>query len=259
VICAGERVVRQEKKLKETYRLYTDLAWLWPMWGDATAEYARYSEQVTALVRKYSERKASTLLDIGCGGGKNVFNLKRDFSVTGLDLSPTMLAQAKELSPECTFVHGDMRSFRLNSSFDAVLMDDAISHMSSRVDFMAAFRAAHSHLKPGGVLIVTPDVTIENFRQNKTSTFSATRSGVDVGFIENVYDPDPTDEQYETTNLYLIREQGKLRIESDHWCLGIYPLNIWRQVLRETGFQVHEEYFSLDEEDYTMFVCVKPK
>jgi SAM-dependent methyltransferase len=198
------------------------------------------------------------LLDIGCGGGKNVFNLKRDFDVTGLDLSPTMLAQAKELNPEGTFVHGDMRSFRLNSNFDAVLMDDAIAHMNSRADFKAAFRTAYAHLEPGGVLVVTPDVTGENFLQNKTTTFSATRGGVNVVFIENVYDPDPTDEKYETTILYLIREQGKLRIETDQCAMGIYSLGTWRQVLGAAGFHVHEEHYSLDEDGYTMFVCVKP-
>jgi SAM-dependent methyltransferase len=252
------RTVGPEKKLNETYRLYTDLAWLWPMWGDAGAEYAHYSEQVTALVRKYAKGTVTSLLDIGCGGGKNVFNLKRHFNVTGLDSSPAMLAQARELNPECRFVHGDMRSFRLNDSFDAVLVDDAIAHMNSRADFVAALSTAHAHVKPGGVLIVTPDVTAERFQQNKTSTFSATRDGVDVVFIENVYDPDPTDEQYETTILYLIRQQGELRIETDRWTMGIYALATWRQVLCATGFQVSEEHYSLDEDDYTMFVCTKP-
>jgi SAM-dependent methyltransferase len=250
--------VRQGKKVEETRRLYTDLAWLWPLWGDAATEYAHYSEHVTALIRKYSERQAIMLLDIGCGGGKNVFNLKRDFKVTGLDLSPTMLAQAKELNPECAFVQGDMRSFRLNSSFDAVLMDDAIAHMNSRADFAAAFRTAHAHLNPGGVLIATPDATVESFQQNKTSTHSATRDGLDVVFIENVYDPDPTDEQYEATILYLIREQGSLRIETEHWDMGLHSLDTWRHVLSDTGFQVHEEPYSLGEDDYTVFVCVKP-
>ncbi|MBM9537540.1 class I SAM-dependent methyltransferase [Desulfobulbus alkaliphilus] len=245
--------------MQETNRLYTDLAWLWPLWGGAAAEYADYSEHVIALIRQYSEREVRTLLDIGCGGGKNVYNLKRSFNVTGLDLSPTMLAQAKELNPECTFVHGDMRSFSLNRSFDAVLMDDAIAHMNNRVDFEEAFRAAYAHLNPGGVMVVTPDVTVENFQQNKTTTFSATKDGLDVVFIENVYDSDTSDEQYETTILYLIREQGSLRIETDHWVMGIFTLDTWRQVLHETGFQTHEKQYRLGEDEYTVFVCVKPQ
>lgn len=245
--------------MKDTCRLYTDLAWLWPLWGEAETEYAQYCQHVTALIRQYTTRPATTLLDIGCGGGKNVLNLKREFDVTGLDLSPTMLAQAQALNPDCSFVQGDMRTCRLGRTFDVVLMDDAISHMNCRSDFAAAFRTAHDHLAAGGVLIVTPDVTIETFQQNRTTTTPATRDGLDVVFVENVYDPDATDEQYETTILYLIREHGRLRIETEHWTMGIFTLDTWRQVLLDMGFLVHEEPYSLGDEQYTVFVCVKAR
>lgn len=243
--------------MKDTCRLYTDLSWLWPMWGDAAAEYAHYCQYVTGLIRRYAERPAATLLDIGCGGGKNVLNLKREFNVTGVDLSSTMLEQAKDLNPECMFVQGDMRTIRLDRTFDAVLMDDAISYMSCLTDFVAAFRTAHAHLNPGGVLVTTPDVTTETFQQNKTSATPATRDGLDVVFVENVYDPDPTDDQYETTILYLIRDHGRLRIETDHWTLGIFSLDTWRHVLRETGFEVHEGRYNTGDDEYTVFACVK--
>jgi len=243
--------------LQDTCRLYTDLAWLWPMWGDPASEYAHYCEHVTALVRQYSARPAATLLDLGCGGGKNVLNLKRHFTVTGLDLSPAMLAQARTLNPECTFVHGDMRTCRQLGTFDAVLIDDAIAHMNSRTDFTAALRTAHAHLTPGGVLVVTPDVTVESFEQNKTTTTTAARDGVDVVFIENVYDPDPTDEQYDTTIVYLIRDKGGLRIETEHWTMGLFSLDTWRRELVAIGFEVHEGRYAAGEAEYTMFACVR--
>ncbi len=210
--------------MKDTRHLYTDLAWLWPMWGDAATEYANYCGHVTGLIRQYARRPVGTLLDIGCGGGKNVQNLKREFDVTGLDLSPAMLAQAKELNPGCTFVEDDMRTCRLGRTFDAVLLDDAISHMNCRTDFAAALRTAQAHLNPGGVLVVTPDVTIETFQQNKTTTTSATRDGMDVVFVENLYDRDPTDEQYETTILYLIRKQGCLELRP---IIGRWGFFLW--------------------------------
>ena len=243
--------------MKDTCHLYTDLAWLWPMWGDAATEYAHYCQHVSGLIRKYAKRPSATLLDIGCGGGKNVLNLKREFRVTGLDLSPAMLAQAKELNPDCTFIQGDMRKCRLGRTFDAVLMDDAVSHMNSRTDVVAALRTAHTHLNTGGVLIATPDVTLETFRQNKTTTTPATRDGLDVVFVENVYDSDPTDEQYETTILYLIRDHGRLRIETDHWTLGVFSLDTWRHVLHDTGFEVHEGRYNPAEEEHAVFTCVK--
>ncbi len=245
--------------MKDTFHLYTDLAWLWPMWGDAGTEYAHYCDHVTTLIRRYTERPATTLLDIGCGGGKNVLNLKRSFSVTGLDLSPTMLAQARELNPDCLFVQADMRTFGLSDTFDAVLMDDAISHMNCRSDFVAALRTAYAHLKPGGVLIATPDVTLETFRQNMTTPTLITRDGLDVAIVQNVYDPDPTDEQYETTIIYLIREHGRLRMETDHWTLGIFSLDTWRHDLTETGFKVHEGQYCPEGDQYTVFACVKTR
>ena len=227
--------------MDNTCRLYTDLAWLWPMWGDAADEYAHYCRHVAGLIEQHAERPAGTLLDIGCGGGKNVFNLKGTFSVTGVDLSPTMLAQARDLNPESTFVHGDMRSFRLGTTFDAVLMDDAISYMTCLADLAAAFRTASAHLHPGGVLVATPDVTTETFRQNKTIATPGTRTGtrdeLDVVFVENVYDPDPGDEQYETTVLYLIRDHGHLRIETDHWTMGLFSLDTWRRVSARNRFR----------------------
>lgn len=245
-------------EVKDTCRLYTDLAWLWPLWGDASTQYAHYGEHVTGLVRRHARRPTRTLLDIGCGGGKNVLNLARHFEVTGVDLSPAMLAQAKALNPGCRFVEGDIRTFRLGRRFDAVLMDDAISHMSSRADFVAALRTAHAHLEPGGVMVATPDVTTETFRQNRTTTTTAAREGIDVVFVENVYDPDPADEHYETTVLYLIRDHGRLRIETDRWTMGIFALDAWRRVLHETGFEVHDSSYVVDEDAYTVFACIKP-
>lgn len=54
---------------------------------------------------------------------------------------------------------GDMRALRLDKTFDAILMDDAISYMPRLADFVAAFRTAAIHLIPDGVLVATPDVT----------------------------------------------------------------------------------------------------
>ena len=40
--------------MNNTFHLYTDLAWLWPMWGDAADEYAHYCRHVTGLIRQHS-------------------------------------------------------------------------------------------------------------------------------------------------------------------------------------------------------------
>jgi SAM-dependent methyltransferase len=242
-------------------RLYDDLAWLWPIWGSPEHEYARYCSEVADMIRKYAAIRVQSLLNIGCGGGKNAFNLKRDFDVTGVDLAPKMLELARELNPECQFLSGDMRSLYLGRRFDAILMDDSVGYMTNRVDLESAFREAYQHLNSGGVMVVTVDETTETFIQNRTCTTQAegkTRRGsVEAVFIENYYDPDPRDETYEGTFLYLVREEGRLRIETDHHVLGLFPLSIWRDTLVNVGFTIHEEIYVDDEREYTTFVCVK--
>lgn len=246
----------------DTFRLYSDLSWLWPLWGDPTTEYARYCDFVAESIRRYARRPVTALLDISCGGGKNVFNLKRRYQVTGLDISPAMLKLAARLNPECESIEGDMRSFSLGRTFDAILMDDGISYMANRADLNASFRTAFLHLNPGGVMVVTPDVTVETFIQNHTESTPALErlkpKGIDVVFIENSFDPDPTDECYDATLLYLIREDGVLRIEEDRFTLGLFSLDVWKQSLAEAGFVVHEDRYVEATNEYTIFSCLRP-
>jgi SAM-dependent methyltransferase len=244
-----------------TARLYDDLAWLWPMWG-AAEDYAGYGEHVAALIRQHARMPARSLLNVGCGGGKNAFNLKRHYAVTGLDLSPNMLALARALNPDCEFLEGDMRGFDLERTFDAVLLDDAVSYMTSHAELRSAFAAAWRHLRPGGVMIVTPDDTTETFIQNRTTaTPGAGAAGPpskDVVFIENVYDPDPADDHYEATLIYLIREDGRLRVETDHHVCGLFPLDTWRESLTGIGFEIHQHEHIDEDATYVTFACLKP-
>lgn len=201
-------------------------------------------------------------MDRASGGGKNIFTLKTHYQVTGLDLSPAMLEQARILNPECEFIQGDMRAFALERTFDAILIDDGISCLKSRADLAAAFRIAFRHLAPGGAMVVTADATTETFRQNRTDAAPAVPGAapkhLEVVFIENQYDPDPTDDQFDSTLIYLIRDHGRLRIETDRLTLGLFPHAIWRQALAAAGFTVHEESYRQDEDAYPVFICVRP-
>jgi len=249
-----------------TMRLYDDLAWLWPIWG-GPEEYADHCDYMIRLVREHAQIPVRSLLNIGCGGGKNAFNLKKEYEVTGVDLSPRMLALAKELNPDCEFLEGDMRTFSLGRTFDALLMDDGITHMASRPDLTSAFKTAFQHVNPGGVMVVTPDDTTETFVQNRTQyqvvsapdPCKSKPDNVEVVFIENAYDPDPTDDCFEGTILYLIREDGKLRVEIDRSVDGLFSLDIWRQTLTSVGFEIHEQKHSQGDKEHVHFACVRPE
>jgi SAM-dependent methyltransferase len=237
-------------------RMYGDLAWLWPLMGQPEEEdWIAESEQFVSAIRKHSRIEAKTLLNLGCGGGKNDYTLKKHFTVTGADISEAMLANAKRLNPEIEYVVGDMRTARLGKTFDAAMIADSIDYMQTADDLRAAFVTAFEHLKPGSVFCTCAEVTRERFRQNETECSTYARDDIDIAFMHNNYDPDPTDTTYESTFVWLIRRSGKLEIETDHHLGGIFPLQTWLDLLREVGFEVA---LIESEWDAPMFVCTKP-
>jgi len=245
---------------KNEWRLYGDLAWLWPLWEDVNS-YEHETELFVELVKTQAKIDVNTILDIGCGGGKNSYWLKKHFTVTGIDISEAMLSNARNLNPECEFVYGDMRDYNLERQFDAVFMNDSILYMTNRADLTAAFLNAYRHIKAGGVMICFAEYTKESFQQNATSVSPAQSRlkppNLDVTFIENFYDPDPDDECFEFTLLYLIRENGLLRVEQDNHLFGLFPIDFWRSSLSEAGFQVSQHVLKIDESDLPTFVCLK--
>ncbi len=240
---------------KNANRLYNDLAWLWSIWEDVE-EYRKESELFARLIKQYARIKVRSLLDMGCGGGKNAFHLKRHFRVTGIDKSEAMLSNAKRQNPDCSFYLADMRNLNLKQQFDSVFINDSILYMTTKKDLLKAFKSAYKHLRAGGVMITYPDECKERFEQNETTLWTSKTNDMDITFIENQYDPHLKDDTFEKTLIYLIRKNGKLRIEHDSHVCGLFALDVWRRSLKQAGFEVHEEEKC---EDLPVFTCVKLK
>ncbi len=244
-----------------TLRLYHDLAWLWPLW-EVSGRLCRLLCANSAVNRQYARTPVQTLLNMSCGGGKNAYHLKRHFTVTGIDISQPMLDLAIELNPECEFIQEDMRTCELGRLFDCVFVDDGIGYMLTRQDLAALFHTAWRHLSPGGVMIVAPEALKETFKQHvvRVSTANSPRkpANLDITFIEHEDDPDPHDDTCDFTLIYLIREDGQLRIETDHDIGGIFSLEVWREALGAAGFEVHELPNPESRSGNPVFACVKP-
>ncbi len=241
---------------KNVNRLYKDLAWLWPLWEDVEV-YRKESQLFVRLIKKFAEIKVHSLLDMGCGGGKNAFHLKKYFAVTGIDISRPMLANAKKQNPDCKFHLTDMRNFDLKQKFDSVFINDSITYMTTKRDLLKVFRSAYKHLRAGSVMITYPDECKERFKQNETNIWTSKTDDMEITFIENQYDPNPKDDTFEKTLVYLIRKNGKLRIEHDLHVCGLFSLDVWRKSLKRIGFEVYEEEGGNDAGDLPVFSCVK--
>jgi SAM-dependent methyltransferase len=127
---------------------------------DLVYAYKDYAGEARRLEELIEERRpgARSLLDVACGTGKHLAELRARFpDAEGLDLDEGLLAVARERLPAVTFHHGDMTSFELRRRFDVITcLFSAIGYAGTEERLHAAIGAMARHLEPGGVLLVEP-------------------------------------------------------------------------------------------------------
>jgi len=223
-------------------RLYGDLAWVWPVISPP-ADYLAEADEIVTLLRRFGRREIRRVLDLGSGGGHVDYGLKRHFTITGVDLSEAMLALARELNPEVTYLRGDLRTPPTDELFDAVYLGDAVNHMLSEDDLRRAFQAAYDHLAPGGAFFTVAEETRERFSSPRTYVTHHAVEDIHVTFIQDMHDPDVADTVYDLTLVFLIRRGIELTVEVDRHCCGLFPLAAWQATAAEVGFDVQEATF----------------
>ena len=236
--------------------MYTDLSWTWPIISPPE-DYAVEASGFTEAIEGNSTLQAKTVLDLGCGGGHNDFHLKKNYDVTGVDISEGMLANARKLNPEARYRQGDMRTARLDTKFDAVIIADSIMYMQTEGDMLAAFRTAFEHLKPGGVFCTYAEEHPEKFSPTTTTHEPRKTGKTEITLIEHMWDPDPADTTFQLLFIYIIKEKGKVRVETDRHKCGLFPLKTWKHLLKQVGFNVKIGK-SRDPSVRCFFICRKP-
>jgi ubiquinone/menaquinone biosynthesis C-methylase UbiE len=219
-------------------KLYGELA-SWFHLLSSPSDYAEEAEFARNLILEAGSTQPNSVLELGSGGGNNASHLKAHFQMTLVDLSPGMLELSQSLNPECEHIRGDMKSIRLGRMFDAVFIHDAIMYMRSEDDLRLALETAFIHCKPGGVLLVMPDMLKETFVSLTThgGHNSQTSEGRAIRYIEWTFDPDPTDTTYTVDFAYLLREGHQpVRFVHDTHVFGIFPRETWCHLFRSTGF-----------------------
>jgi SAM-dependent methyltransferase len=216
--------------------MYTDLA-PWFHLLTHPSDYWDEAAFVTRVVDEVAIGETRTLLELGSGGGNNASHLKARFACTLTDVSPEMLALSRTLNPECEHLEGDMRTLRLGREFDVVFIHDAISYLTTEADLRAAIETAAVHVRPGGVVILTPDATTEIF---KPATDHGGHDGDDDRSLRYLEWTHPaTGSTYEVDYLIIARGPGEeLRVVYDRHTLGVFPVATWTRLIAEAGLEL---------------------
>jgi SAM-dependent methyltransferase len=218
-------------------RFYGELARWWPQISPPDD----YIEEAGEIARVLGD-EVSTVLELGAGGGSNAVHLKDRYALTLTDLSPAMLAVSRQINPELEHIAGDMRTLRLDRTFDAVLVHDAIDYMTTEEDLRAALRTAYVHCERLALFI--PDETADTFEPGTDHGGTG-----DVRYLEWTYDPDPGDTWTITEYVFALRDQDGVRTVHETHRTGLFSRATWLQALRETGFRTAEEILEETTED----------
>lgn len=104
-----------------------------------------------------------TVLEIGCGTGKLAAMMAdRGASVTGIDVSNAMLAEAQKNAPECEFQHLSAVEIEKlgHEQFDRVVATLSLSELTED-ELAVVLRDVVKVLRPGGRLVIADEVEPE--------------------------------------------------------------------------------------------------
>lgn len=130
----------------ESYSRYYDLLY-------RDKDYAAEVAYIDALLSRHSVA-SHDLLEFGSGTGKHGRLLaERGYRVTGVERSPTMVAQAR-LTEGFTCLQGDICAVQLGRTFGTVLsLFHVISYQVSNESVQSVFDRAAEHLESGGLFV----------------------------------------------------------------------------------------------------------
>ncbi len=119
--------------------------------------------------------QAKSLLDVACGTGKHLECLVGAFDCQGLDLNPEFVKLAGQRTGASVHT-ASMDSFDIGETFDAVVC--LFSSIGYSSDLPGAIASMARHLNPGGVLIVEPWLTPDQWVSGHVQVLDQDSDGI---------------------------------------------------------------------------------
>jgi ubiquinone/menaquinone biosynthesis C-methylase UbiE len=140
------------------------------IYGAMGKDYALEANKVHECIQEFKRTQGNNLLDVACGTGTHAGYLSKNYNVIGTDINVRMLRVARKKLPEIRFLEGDMRNLDLGRQFDVVTcLFSAIGYMRTKSDLQKAVKSMGRHLLPGGVLLVEPWFSSEQWNVGRVS------------------------------------------------------------------------------------------
>lgn len=151
---SGER--EHQSRVRDSYDAVTDA------YVNRVHDELRHKPLDRALLTAFAEQlrdeagRGAAVCDAGCGPGHvAAFLAERGLTLTGIDLSPAMVARARALHPTLSFEVGTMTALDAAAGrWQGVIAFYSIIHLTSDAEIRAALREFHRILAGRGLLLV---------------------------------------------------------------------------------------------------------
>jgi SAM-dependent methyltransferase len=148
--------------------------------------------QYLALARSLRVRPGTRVLDVGCGVGRwSRLLAARGALVTGVDLSPTMIAEARRraasagVASRCRFLVQDLARLDADGPYDLVLGVTVLQHILDPGALRNAVLRLAGHLAPDGRLVLLEAAPIDPPDRCNTTVFRARDRGSYLELLES--------------------------------------------------------------------------
>jgi len=224
--------------------------------GDSATEAAFIHD---IIERRHGQ--AATLLDLACGTGGITALLAGAYQVSGLDISPGMLALAREKLPRGTQLYlADMTGFRLDARFDVIVCAyQGLNHLLSLAAWQSSFDCACDHLNDGGLFVF--DIATVSHLDQMASVPQIVQEFAGHYLLIRVRTADGMIFDWHI-EVYELQPDGRYRLLTQTVALRSFPLADIREALRArfTSVEIISAGDSADKdhEDRIWFACTKP-
>jgi len=220
------RIIRQYGELAKYY----DLLYEWK-------DYDKESRVLLQLIRRYKKSSGDSLLDVGCGTGKHVERLAKEFDCVGMDASESMLERARANVKGVEFVLGDMTHFDLGRRFDVVVcLFSSIGYVRTYPRLARTLLNFARHLRPGGVVIIEPWLMKSTYKAGHIHVL-ATHESDDLRVVRVDYSR-VKGKVSVLDEILVVAEKGKgITTYKDRMVMGLFEKDMFLKLMRMAGLE----------------------
>jgi len=207
-------------------------------------DYTAEAQKVHRLIQQHKRSSSNTLLEVACGTGLHASVLQDFYQVEGLDLDTEMLTVAQRDYPDISFHHADMAEFDLGKQFDAITcLFSSIGYVKTKARLNQAIQTMARHLLPGGVLLVEPWFSPEQWKPGRVSALFVDQPDLKISRM-NI--SEATDRLSFFVFHYVVGTPEGIEYFTERHELGLFTHDEYLDAFRKPGLEVIHDPEGLD-------------